>query len=66
VSEDARNSIQAWASVLLFAGFFYAVLLVLRDVEIPRWVVLMGLPLSGLQIVLLVSRWRSEKRGRGS
>jgi hypothetical protein len=62
VSENARNSILAWAPVLLLAGFFYAVLPVLRDLEIPRWLVWTSLSLTGLQGVLLVSRCRSEKQ----
>ena len=62
VSEDARNSLQTWTSVLLFAGFFYVGLLLLRDVDVPSWFVWVGLPLAALEVVLVVARWRRERR----
>jgi len=64
LSEDARNSLTAAVTVTLLVGLFWAGHLLMRGVELPRWVPSGLLGLNVLMWLVAGVRWRRERRRR--
>lgn len=62
MTQDARQSLIALGSVTLFIGLFVVSLSLLRGVNIPNWVLPLGLVLTTIDLGWRFLRWNCAKR----
>jgi protein-S-isoprenylcysteine O-methyltransferase Ste14 len=62
MTQDARQSLIALGSVTLFFGLFVVSLSLLKGINIPDWVLPLGLVLMAIDFGWRFSRWRRAKR----
>lgn len=62
MTEDARQSLIALGSVTLFIGFFVASLSLLKNIDIPSWVLPLGWMLMTINFGWRFFRWARAKR----
>lgn len=64
MTKDARQSLIALGSVTLFIGFFVVSLSLLKGVDIPNWVLPLGLVLMTIDFGRRFFQWARAKRAR--
>lgn len=62
MTKDARRSLIALGSVTLFIGLFVVSLSLLKGIEIPNWVLPLGLVLMTVDFGWRFFRWARAKR----
>ena len=62
MTKDARQSLIAFGSVTMFIGFFVASLSLFKDIDIPNWVLPLGLVLMTIDFGWRFFRWAGAKR----
>ncbi|RVU01155.1 hypothetical protein EOE18_18230 [Novosphingobium umbonatum] len=62
MTKDARQSLIALGSVTLFIGLFVVSLSLLKGIEIPNWVLPLGLVLMTVDFGWRIFRWARPKR----